>query len=59
LLMACGQGVVLTVVLLAAKAVVVSDPRVALLLLLAIGGTVSLALNLRNIRTLLAAGGLR
>jgi O-antigen/teichoic acid export membrane protein len=54
LLAASVQGAVLAGVLLAAKFVVGSNPRIALVLLAAIATAVYLALNLRQVRTLLA-----
>ena len=53
------QGLVLAGVLIAAKSVASADPRVALVFLGALGGAVCLALNLRDIRTLIAAHGAR
>lgn len=52
LVVAGAQGIVLAVVLVAAKSVVVADPRLGLLMLMALGGGVCLALNARDIRTL-------
>jgi hypothetical protein len=52
---AIGQGVVLAAVLVAAKLLVPVHAQVGLLLLMALGGAVCLALNLRDIRTLLTA----
>lgn len=56
---AAAQAAVLAVVLIAAKSVVAADPRIGLICLTAIGCAVALALNLRDIRTLLAAAGAR
>lgn len=58
-LIASLQGAVLAVVLLAAKMVAMPDPRLGLVVLLALGGLVCLALNFRDVRTLLAAQGSR
>jgi lipopolysaccharide exporter len=52
---AIGQGAVLAAVLLGAKAILIVDPRISLIVLLAIGGAVSAAFNFRGLRTLLAA----
>jgi lipopolysaccharide exporter len=59
LAVAVGQSAILAIVLIAAKSVVTVDPRLALVLLLALAGAVGLALNARDIRTLVAASGAR
>jgi PST family polysaccharide transporter/lipopolysaccharide exporter len=48
------QGAVLAIALLAIKSVVATEPRLALVLLLAVAGGAFVALNLRDIRTLLS-----
>jgi PST family polysaccharide transporter/lipopolysaccharide exporter len=53
------RGLVLAAVLIAAKSLVASDPRIGLVSLVAVGGVVCLALNLRDLRSLLAAAGAR
>jgi lipopolysaccharide exporter len=53
------QGSALCGVLLAAKHFVPLDPRVALVGLLALGGAVCVALNARQIRSLISAHGIR
>lgn len=54
LAIACAQGAVLAVVLYAAKFIVMANPRLGLVMLMALGGLVCLALNARDIRTLVA-----
>jgi O-antigen/teichoic acid export membrane protein len=53
------HGLVLALVLIAAKSMISADPLIGLVCLTALGGAVCLALNLRDIRTLLAAAGAR
>jgi O-antigen/teichoic acid export membrane protein len=56
---ALAHGAVLAVVLIAAKSVISANPLTGLIILTSLGGAVCLALNLRDIRTLLAAAGAR
>lgn len=49
------QGAVMATVLLSVKSVAVGDPRLVLFALCALGGLVSLALNLRDLKTFIAA----
>ncbi|HET7217825.1 MAG TPA: lipopolysaccharide biosynthesis protein [Vicinamibacterales bacterium] len=56
---AAGRGLVLAAVLFVAKFVVASDPKLALLSLMTVGGIVCVALNLRDLRSLLSAAGAR
>jgi lipopolysaccharide exporter len=53
------QSAVLAAVLVAAKSVIVLDAQIALVCLLTLAGAVCVALNLRDIRTLIAAQGAR
>ena len=56
---AAAQSAVLAAVLLAAKSLVAADPKLGLVMLLALAGAVGVALNLRDIRNLVAASGAR
>jgi lipopolysaccharide exporter len=59
LLAASGQGAILALVLLAGKMVVGPDPRIGLAVLAALAGAVYLALNVGQMRTLLATSRAR
>ena len=56
---AIARGAVLAGVLVAAKSLLHADPRIGLVLLMALSGVVCVALNARAIRTLLGAYGTR
>lgn len=59
LAVAAVQSAVIAAVLVAAKSLVAADPRIALVSLLALAGGIGLALNVRDIRMLVAASGAR
>jgi O-antigen/teichoic acid export membrane protein len=59
LAVAAGRGIVLAAVLLVAKSIVTTDPKIGLLSLMVVGGVSCLALNLRDLRSLVTAAAAR